>query len=216
MQYDGLAWLTALVALLIALLAARVLFNLGWLLGWLRGTLGLAFAALAGVVGLAAYDLTRYSPLPQDKPLVTISFTAAGEQRFEANLLEGGRERQVTLEGDLWQLDARLFGWKGLAELIGLQPGYRLETLSGRYLAIEQQKLALNTPQALAASPYGVDVWRWVRNSGRDFLLFNLQSARVNYLPMAADAVYSVSLTPTGLLAQPMNQAAQQALRDWQ
>ena len=77
MQYDGLAWLTALVALLIALLAARVLFNLGWLLGWLRGTLGLAFAALAGVVGLAAYDLTRYSPLPQNKPLVSLKGAGA-------------------------------------------------------------------------------------------------------------------------------------------
>ena len=39
----------------------------------------------------------------------------------------------------MWQLDGRLIRWKGLAELIGLEPGYRLERLSGRFLAIEQQ-----------------------------------------------------------------------------
>ena len=38
------------------------------------------------------------------------------------------------LEGDLWQLDLNLLRWKSLAELIGLESGYRLERLSGRYL----------------------------------------------------------------------------------
>ena len=37
----------------------------------------------------------------------------------------------------------------------------------------------------------------------------------MTYLPIAADAVYSVSLTPTGLLAEPMNPAAEAALKDW-
>lgn len=216
MQYDGLAWLTALVALLITLLALRVLLNPAWILGWLRGTLGLTLVALAGLCGLAAYDLTLYQPQPENKPLVTLSFKAAGAQRYAVTLMEGNQERELLLEGDLWRLDARLLGWKGLAQLIGLQPGYRLERLSGRYLAIEQEKLSLNAPQALSKSPYGVDVWQWLSRSGRDFLLFDAQPARVDYLPMADDAVYSVSLTATGLLAEPVNQAAQQALRDWQ
>ena len=36
-----------------------------------------------------------------------------------------------------------------------------------------------------------------------------------NHLPIADGAVFSVSLGPTGLMAQPMNQVAQQALKDW-
>lgn len=216
MQYDGLVWLTAAIAVLFGVLAARVLLNLGWILGWLRGMAGLLILAVAGILGLAAYDLRQYELLPEDKPLLTISFSAAGEQRYAVTVLEGAREREFFLEGDLWQLDARLFGWKGIAQLIGLQPGYRLEALRGRFLAIEQQKLALNTPVQLSQSVAGVDVWRGLRALQRDFLLFDARPLRVNYLPMAADAVYSVSLTPTGLLAQPLNQAAQQALRDWQ
>lgn len=216
MQYDGLAWGAALLALLALWIAARILCNRHWLLGWLRGTCGLAFLALAGLVGLVAYDLLSYAPLPEGKPLVTLSFQADGPQRYRVSLLEGSEERSVDLEGDLWQLDARLFQWKGLAALIGLQSGYRLEKLSGRFLAIEQQTLAQHAQVVLAQSPYGVDLWRWLRLGQHDLFLFEPQARRVTYLPIADGAAYAVSLTPTGLLAQPLNQAATQALKDWQ
>ena len=52
MQYDGLAWAVALLAVLALLVALRILLNTGWFLGWLRGTCGLVFVALAGLVGL--------------------------------------------------------------------------------------------------------------------------------------------------------------------
>lgn len=216
MQYDGLAWFTGLLALLALFVAARILFAPNWFLAWLRGTLGLAFLALALLVGVVAYDLRSYDAQVRDKPLVTLSFAADGPQRYRVNLLEGGDEREVLLEGDLWQLDARLLGWKGLAALIGLQPGYRLEKLSGRFLAIEQQQNARYDQVQLAQSPYGIDLWRWLRLGQRDLFLFDPQAARVTYLPIADGAVFSVSLSPTGLLAQPMNQAAEQALKDWQ
>ncbi|BAN49395.1 hypothetical protein [Metapseudomonas resinovorans] len=216
MQYDGLAWAAALLALLVAVVAGRILFDRSWFLGWLRGTCGLAFLALAVLVAIVAKDLWSYDALPQDKPLVTLSFKAIGPQSYQVTLLEGGREREVLLDGDLWQLDARLFRWKGLGDLLGLEPGYRLEKLSGRFLAIEQQALAQHPRAQLATSPYGVDLWRWLRLAQRDFFLFAPEAQRVTYLPMADGVVYSVSLSPTGLLASPLNQAAKEALKSWQ
>lgn len=216
MQYDGLAWFIGLLAVLALFIAARILLTRSWFLGWLRGTLGLAFLGLAALVGVVAYDLLSYGALPEGKPLLTLSFAADGPQRYRVSLLEGGEERAVTLEGDLWQLDARLLRWKGLAALIGLQPGYRLEKLSGRFLAIEQQESARYAQVSLAQSPYGIDLWRWLRLGQHDLFLFDPQAARVTYLPIADGAMFSVSLSPTGLLAQPMNQAANQALKDWQ
>lgn len=215
MQHDGLAWFTGLLALLALFIAARILFSPNWFLAWLRGTAGLAFLALALLVGVVAYDLRSYDAQVQDKPLVTLSFVADGAQRYRVNLLEGGEEREVLLEGDLWQLDARLLGWKGLAALIGLEPGYRLEKLSGRFLAIEQQQNARHAQVQLAQSPYGIDLWRWLRLGQRDLFLFEPQAARVTYLPIADGAMFAVSLSPTGLLAKPLNQAAEQALKDW-
>jgi hypothetical protein len=216
MQYDGLALGVALLALVALLIAARILFNTSWFSGFLRGCCGLAFVAVAGFILLLADDLRSYQPLIADAPLVTVSFQAQGQQSYQVSLQEGAVERVFTLEGDLWQLDARLLQWKGLAALIGLQTGYRLEKLSGRFLAIEQQDKALHTEAILAQSRYGVDLWRWLRTGPHDLFLLNAQARRVTYLPMADQAVYSVTLTPTGLLAQPLNQVATQALKDWQ
>lgn len=215
MQYQGLAWALGLLGIIVLWVAARILFNRHWLLGWLRGTFGLAFVALAGLIALLAYDVLSYRALPVDKPLATISFKADGGA-YRVNLLQGSEENSVLLEGDLWQLDARLLQWKGLAQLIGLQPGYRLEKLSGRFLSIEQQNLAQRTRVDLAHSLYGVDLWRWLRLNQRDLFIFDPQAVRVTYLPIADNAVYTISLSPTGLLAEPMNQAARQALQDWQ
>ena len=215
MQYDGLAWAAALLALLAAAVAARILFGRGWFLGWLRGTCGLLFLAVAALVALVAKDLWSYDQLPVDKPLVTLEFKALASQRYQVTLLEGARAREVLLDGDLWQLDARLFRWKGLGALLGLEPGYRLERLSGRFLAIEQQALAQHPRAQLASSTYGVDFWRWLRLSQRDFFLFAPEAQRVTYLPMADGAVFTVSLSPTGLMADPLNQVAKDALRNW-
>ena len=168
MQYDGLAVGVALLALLALLVAARILWRSDWLLGWLRGSAGLLLLALAGLIALVANDVRSYQPLPEGKPLVTLSFQALGPQRYQVSLLQGAEERLITLEGDLWQLDARLLHWKGLAGLIGLQPGYRLEQVSGRFLAIEQQDVAQFTRVALSASPYGIDLWRWLRAGQHD------------------------------------------------
>lgn len=215
MQYDGLALGIALLAVVALLLAGRVWLGGSWLLGWLRGTCGLLLLGVAGFIALLATDLRSYQPLPEGKPLVTLSFQAQGAQQYQVSLLQGANERVVTLEGDLWQLDARILQWKGLAALIGLQTGYRLEKLSGRFLAIEQQDQAQHTQVALAESLYGIDLWRWLRGGPHDLFLLDAQARRVTYLPMADGAVYAVSLTSTGLLAQPMTQAATQALKDW-
>ncbi|TXH92959.1 MAG: hypothetical protein E6Q71_00095 [Pseudomonas sp.] len=215
MQYDGLAWFTGLLALLALFIAARILFAPRWLLAWLRGTAGLLVLALALLIGVVAYDLRSYDVQVQGRPFLTLTFAADGPQRYRVNLLEGSKEREVVLEGDLWQLDARLLGWKGLAALIGLEPGYRLEKLSGRFLAIEQQQTARHAQVQLAASPYGIDLWHWLRLTRRDLFLFDPQAARVTYLPIADGAAFSVSLSPTGLLARPLNPAAERALKDW-
>ncbi len=215
MQFIGLAIGFAVLAFVVLLFAGRILTGDRWLMGWLRGMLGLSLLAVALVGGLVAYDISTYQEIPQDKPLFTLSVQAQAPQRYQVTILDGASERTFLLDGDLWQLDVRQLKWKGLADLIGLQPGYRLETLSGRFLAIEQQELAQFTEVELARSWYGVDFWYWLRTLQKDLFIVDAAALRVNYLPIADGAVYSVNLVPTGLLAKPLNSAAQQALKDW-
>lgn len=216
MQYDGMAWSIGLLALLVLWVAARILLNSAWFLGWLRGTLGLLVLALSAVIAMLALDLGTYSVVPANKQIATITFTADGSQRFRVSIAQGSTERTITLEGDLWQLDVRLFEWKGLAALIGLEAGYRLEKITGRYLSMEQQQQSLSTRVVLANSHYGIDLWQWLRMGNSDLNLFNPQARRVNYLPMTSGAVFLVTLAATGLLVQPLNSTAEQALKSWQ
>ncbi|EWC40411.1 hypothetical protein [Stutzerimonas stutzeri] len=215
MQYLGLAVVVALLALLVLLVALRLLTGGNWLLGWLRGTCGFLVLALAGVIGVIACDVSTYAALPKEGPLVTVGFQAQGPQRYEVSLEQGGETRTMILEGDLWQLDLRLLRWKSLAELIGLEPGYRLERLSGRYLAVEQQNLSRLGQVILSEKPLGMDVWQWLQLERRSLHLLEPQTLRVDYIPIADGAVYAIDLAPTGLLARPVSAAAGEALKNW-
>ena len=216
MQFIGLGIGLAVVALLVLLFATRILTAQHWIMGWLRGMFALSLLAVSLVGGLLAYDISTYQQIPSNQPLFTLSAQADGPQRYRINIAEGGHERSYVLDGELWQLDARQLKWKGLAHLIGLEPGYRLETLEGRFFAMEQQDLAQFTQVALAKSLYGIDFWQGLRHFRKDLFVVDAKALRVNYLPLADGAVYSVSLVATGLLATPLNNAAQQAMNNWQ
>lgn len=215
MQYLGLAVVIGLVGLIILWAALRMLFGGNWLLGWLRGTIGLLVLASAGVVGLAAWDLYSYRPLPIAGPIATLSFEAEGDQRYQVRIEQGSMLRYATLEGDLWQLDARVLRWKGVATLIGLEPGYRLQQLTARFLAVEQQDQARYAQAALAQSPFGVDFWSGVQSCDCTSLVLEAQPQRVTFMPIADGAAYRIEMTPTGLLASPANAAAEEALKSW-
>jgi len=215
MQYLGLAVAIAVVGLIVLWIAMRMLFGGNWLLGWLRGTTGLLVLAAAALTGLVAWDVCTYRALPEEAPVATLSFEADGAQRYQVRIEQGGEVRFVTLEGDLWQLDARILRWKGVATLIGLEPGYRLHKLSGRYLAVEQQDQARYAQVLLAQSALDADFWSWLQACQCTSLVLEAQPQRVSYMPIADSATYRVEMTPTGLLASPANPAAEQALKDW-
>jgi hypothetical protein len=215
MQYLGLAVVVALVALLTTLVAVRMLAGGSWLLGWLRGTAGMLVLLLAGLVGMVAWDVTTYQSLNSVRPLASLTFHADGQQRYQVKVEEGQHSRYVTLEGDLWQLDVRTLQWKGLAALIGLEPGYRLQRLSGRYLAVEQQDQAPRPYAKLSSGKAGVDLWEWLQRCRCASLLIEPKLRRVSFLPIADGAVYTVEMTPTGLMAKPASSAAEQAMKDW-
>ena len=215
MQYLGLAVVIAVLALITALVAVRLLAGGHWLLGWLRGTFGMLVMALAVVIGLIGWDISTYQPLEIGTPLVSLSFKSDGQQRYRVRIEEGEKVRFVTLAGDLWQLDVRALHWKGIATLIGLEPGYRLAKLSGRYLAVEQQDHLRHPNVELERSRAGVDFWLWLQHCQCAPLLIEAQPRRVSFLPIADGADYLVEMAPTGLLAKPANAAAEQALKEW-
>lgn len=216
MAYLGLSGLIIVLALISVLVCAKLLLGRGWLLGWLRGMLGLCLLILSVVFGLAALDFYSYKQIDKDTSIANISFSKIDSQQYRASLVDSsGREVIFELNGDLWQLDARVLTWNKSMRALGLTPGYRLDRLSGRYVSLEEERSASRTVYELTSSRSVLDIWQWLHEFGSgDFV--NASYGSATYLPMADGALFSVRLSQSGLTAYPLNDRAKNAVVDWQ
>lgn len=215
MQFIALAILAGVLALLSLGLGARVLWKGPWLLAWLRGCMGTGLIAVAILLGLLGYDLSTYHERTSDTAVAVVSIRAGSNGLYQITLIEGEHSRQFLLDGEQWGLDVRLLDWKGLAQLIGLQPGYRLESMQGRYLTLEQQTAALYPQQMLGKSLLGIDAWQWVHSLLPNNSWLNTRREGVQYVPLHDGARYELNWLPTGLQARPLNDIAEQELQHW-
>ena len=216
MAYLGLSGLIIVLALIFVLVSAKLLIGRGWLLGWLRGMLGLVLLAASVVFGLSALDFYSYKQMDKDASIANVSFTRLASQQFKVSLVDSaGTEAIYELSGDLWQLDARVLKWSKAMRSLGLTPGYRLDRLSGRYVALEEERNAPRTVYELSNSRSVLDVWQWLRDFGSDSLI-SASYGSATYLPMADGALFSVRLSQTGLAAYPLNDRAKSAVEGWE
>jgi hypothetical protein len=176
---------------------------------------GLLLFFVFAFVAAVALDLRTYLRLSGEKPVATLSFAALGPQQFHATLTEtDGRVRSIDLRGDDWELDARILKWKGWATVLGMDPVYRLERLEGRYRNAGQESHDYHSVLELANDP-GLDFWALVQRQSSWMPWADATYGTGTYLPMADGAQYQVSVTPTGLLARPINKAANDAMAHW-
>lgn len=214
--------LTALAAVAVLLgLAGLLGLSRGW--GHLRqrrlvraganGTFSSLLLLVSVLLGLGALNLSAYQRLLYERPVARITFRQLSGPEYVARLqLPTGSAREYVLRGQEWMLQARVLKWKGWLGLLGFQPQYQLRRLSGRYADIAQARSAAHTVYALAPAR-GFDAWAragWLRTP-----LVDAVYGSAVYLPMAPQAVYSVTMGQTGLVARPENEAARQAVASW-
>ena len=117
--------------------------------GSVVGGASTALLATAGVLLFVSY--LGYERLTAEQLVGSIQFDQSGPDEYTARLmLEGRLDRLLHLRGDEWQLDARIITWKPPATILGLEPVYQLERLSGRYSSIERERTEPRTVHALA------------------------------------------------------------------
>jgi hypothetical protein len=165
---------------------------------------------------VVSLNLHTYARLTHERPVAEIVFEQRGPQMFNATLSQvpSGEIQMFVLQGDEWQLDARVLKWKGWANLVGLDAQYRLERVSGRYRDIEQERHGERTVYPLAENP-GLDLWKMTLDHPSRLPFVDAVYGNAAYMPMIDGARYEVSITQTGLIARPSNTAAQQAAGSW-
>ena len=217
MAYTILAGLIIAVALLAVLFASRLLFKGRWVMGWLRGMAGMSLLLGSVVLAFGAIDFYSYKQLSKEQAIASISFTKVESQTYQASLVDSeGVEQIFELRGDLWQLDARIIKWNDFFAGAGLGPGYRLDRLSGRYYALEEEKSGERTVYQLANSKSVIDLWIWARQFGKTITVVDASYGSATYLPMEDGALFSVVLSNSGLLARPLNERARVAVNRWE
>ena len=175
-----------------------------------------ALAVFVGFVGaMLMISYLGYERLTEEQLVGVIEFSQNGPEEYTARLMiDGQLDRLLPLRGDEWQLDARVITWQPPATILGLEPVYQLERLSGRYSSIEREKSEPRTVHALAEER-PLDLWTLARAFPRLSPGVDAYYGTATYVPMANGARFRVTLSRDALIARPVNDPAREAVGDW-
>ena len=211
----GIALLGILLAFPFLLASIRRIRRLKLVRGTLYLLLGGIVLLVAAVAGLAAANLFTYARLTHEQEAARVTTRQLGERQFAVTVQPRNQPaRHYNLRGDEWQMDARVLKWRATGNLLGFDTVYRLERLSGRYGDIASERSALRTVHELAEDP-GLDFWAIARRYQRYLPFADALYGSAAYVPMAEGAEYVVSVSASGLVVRPANDAARQALGGW-
>lgn len=206
----------ALLALALILNGARHVRHRRFLRGGANGFGGLFVGLIVALVLLVGLNLLTYERFTAETAVADVYFRKLAPQRYAVTLVRpDGTASEAVLDGDEWEIDARIIKWKGVATLIGFKPLYRLERLSGRYQSVQETQQKPGSAVALAPEP-GLNLWSAAHREARWLPLVDASYGSATYLPMVDGAEYRVTLSTTGLLARPANEAAREAVRNWE
>jgi hypothetical protein len=185
----------------------------------IRATRSLAGGVVSGAMGsasiLLAFSYYGYGRLIDEQLVSRIEFSQSSPGEYTARLMiDGEIDRLLELRGDEWQMDARVVNWKPPATLLGLDPIYQLDRLSGRYSDIDDEMSEERTVHALSEE-LPLDVWRVARKFPLLMPGVDAYYGTATYLPMADGARFEVTLTRTALIARPVNEQAREAVGQW-
>ncbi len=176
---------------------------------------GTASAVAGGASIMLAFSYYGYGRLVDEQTIGRIAFTQSAPEQFVARLmLDDQQDRMFELLGNEWQMDARVVTWKPPATMLGLDPIFQLDRLSGRYSSLDDERSKVRSVHSLS-EPITLDVWQFARKYPKLMPGVDAHYGTATYLPMVHGAVFEVTMTRTGLIARPVNEEAEKAVGDW-
>lgn len=178
-----------------------------------RGLWMLITLAIGVTFGLVATMLIGYHRLGSEARVATVETRQLGPQHYAVDLtFPDGRSRSAEIEGDQWQLDARIVKWRSTALLLGAQPLYRLDRLSGRYRKIEDTSKPMT---AVDLSSDGLFDLADVKQRFPTWLPWiDADYGSAAFLPLIDNGRFEVTLSAAGgLVARPADEATEAQLK---
>lgn len=160
-------------------------------------------------------NLHTYQRLTYESLIADVYVRQLAPLKFQLSLSyssEDADQHYYILEGDQWQLDARILKWKGWANLIGLDSYYQLERLSGRYSNIDLARNRLPSLIDLSQKPRGLDIWRLKQLLNEKIWFVDTLFGQGVFMPMKDGAHFQVSIGQSGLISRPINEVAKKSV----
>lgn len=181
--------------------------------GTWRLLMAATFGALALSAGFLAAGVVGYQRLAAETEIAQLSVRQVEPNRYYVQLRDAtGLTRGYALDGQQWQLDARVLTWSGPARLAGFTPLYRLERISGRWSTAAAQREA--APSAHDFPEPFVDLWSAKRRAPELLRFVQADYGSGAYLPLHDGARFRVTLSQGGgLVAYPADEATAEMLR---
>lgn len=220
----GLVWLI--------IPAVAAVFGVGLLLAGLghyvrgragRGTAHIAIGAPAAIAGFAiallGFNAQTFARLTHEGLVADVRVTALDPAkslyRVTLTRRDGPSVTQAcTLQGDEWDVSARVQKWKAWANVLGLDTTYVLDQISNRYTTAARGNGKPITSCDLKAPPPAVNAWvpgSWLAWLAGHAYTEDRRFGSASFMPLADGAAYRVLITQSGLNAEPANDIASRA-----
>jgi hypothetical protein len=169
-----------------------------------RSFISLVLFAAASVLALISLGIQGMRALTHEETAARIKLVPTAPQRYTATVtFADGRVEKYELAGDQIYIDGHIVKWTSLGNMLGLQTSYRLDRISGRYRALDQENTAPRTVYALG-TPAIVDLVALAsRMPLADF--FDAEYGSATYVPVEdTGGDLELKVSTTGLLLRPL------------
>jgi len=160
--------------------------------GALLLTAGVLVFLLGLSSALAAASLHGYRRVAHEQVAAEVSIRKIGEQQFvlSVELPGAGEPQEYELQGEEWQIDARMLRWRAPADS-GSGAAYRLHRVSAREVS---HAFPRREP---------VDVWALLRRYDAYLPFVDAYYGSAANVPLAEGATYAVTVSQSGLAVRP-------------
>ncbi len=187
--------------------------------GGVRLIVGVPFLVIGLALSLLALNMQTFARLTHEGDVADVRVKAVDPARslyaVTVTRLDGPIQSFVcNLQGDEWQLSARVQKWKPWANVLGLDSTYSLDQLGNKYFTAARGQGAAITACDLkgpepAVNQYVPRSWLfWIFDHS---FTEERRFGSAVYMPLKDGAEYKVIMTQSGLNAEPSNDAARTA-----
>ena len=196
----GIAVAFGVLGAVLVVLAVRALAHRRWMggaAGTGAGALLLSLGALAATLGVS---LQGYQGLTNEEVALTVTTVPTGPGAFQAFLeFPDGRDTTLHVLGDQLLVDAHILKWHYLANVLGYATQYELDRLTGRYVAIEDERTLPRTIHSLKTEK-PLDLFELARRHAWLRFLVDAEYGSASYIEVDRPARFEVRVSTTGLL----------------